>query len=175
MTARVHRPFETLRQTVGRICEQLFPGIGRYDRPIYARVKSIQQLAGQVTSARKLWSCTVEPLTLDLKPDPTRPIIKDVPIDPIQVGSAGTALFAKPVTGMVIRLAWMGGNRAHPFILAFTAEGQILPATQTGELSDLLYQAIKLLSEARDTAVGPGPYFPVTQAALLELQLRIPK
>lgn len=175
MSERVHRPFDTMRTTVARICEQLFPGIGRYDRPIYARVKGVQQLAGQVTSARKLWSCTVEPLTLDLNPDPTRPIIKDVPIDPIQIGIAGTALFAKPIVGMVIRLAWMGGNRAHPFILSFTAEDQTLPATQTGELSDLLYQAVLLLSKPRQTAVGPGPYDPNTQIDLLALLMRIPR
>ena len=175
MPARIHRPYESFKDLVARTCAKLWPGIGRYDRPIYGRVLSVNQLTGQVTTVRKLWSCDIQPLNLNLNPDKSRPTMKDVPLDPIQVGEFGTAMFAKPKVGMVVRVAWMAGNRAHPFIQSFTAEGQIVPFQTQGELSDLLYEAVKLLSMPRITAVGAGPYDPATAAQILALLLRIPR
>lgn len=174
MKPRQHLPVPSLEAFIERAVRRLFPGIGRYDRPIYGRVTAVTQQAGLVTAARKLWSCDIQPLTLDLQNDSSRPLLKDVPLDPIQISASGTAMFPKPFPGMVVRVAWMGGSRAHPFILSFTSEGQMVPIGQMGELSDLLYKAVQLLSMPRLTAVGPGPYDAATQAQLTELLLRIP-
>jgi hypothetical protein len=174
LNRRVHRPYDSFKTLVARTCERLWPGIGRYDRPIYGRVLSVQELAGTVTVTNKLWSCDIQPLTLDLENDSSRPKIKDVPIDPIQINASGVALFPKPFKGMVVRVAWMGGSRAHPFIQSFTAEGMTVPLADTGELSDLLYQAVQLLMQPRVTAVGPGPYDAATMAKIVLLLQRIP-
>ena len=174
MTDFVHRPEDSFRRLVARACERLFPGIGRYDRLIYAKVVSVSQTPGLVTGLMKLWSCDLQPLNPDLSTNKTRAVIKDVPIDPIQLNQMGAALFPKPFVGLIVRVGWMEGNRAFPYVHSFTAEGQLIPAAQMGELTDLLYEAVKLLSMPRQTAVGPGPYDPVTQAALAALLLRIP-
>ena len=122
----------------------------------------------------KLWSCDLQPLHPNLKVNKSRAVLKDVPIDPIQINSLGAALFPKPFVGLVVRMGWMEANRAYPYIHSFTAEGQVIPAAALGEFSDLLYQAVKLLSMPRTTAVGPGPYTSYVQAQLLALLLRIP-
>ena len=175
MTDLVHRPQDTFRKLVGRACEKLFPGIGRYDRVVYAKVTNVSQLGGVVTDAMKLWSCDLQILNLDLKPDRSRAVLKDVPIDPIQISATGAAMFAKPFVGLIVRMAWMNGNRAYPFIHSYTAEGQVVPAATLGELSDLLYQAIQLLSLPQTTAVGPTAQVPPVPLQIAALLLRIPQ
>lgn len=169
-----HRKWDSFRALVRRACEQLFPGIGRYDRPVFARVVSVSQLAGTVSGSMKLWSCSLQILTPELKVDKLRATLKDVPIDPIQINQLGQAMFAKPYPGLIVRVAWMYGRRDLPFIQSFTAEGQTVPLAMNGELSDFLYQAVQLLSLPRTTAVGPGPYDPATMAQLVLLLARIP-
>lgn len=170
-----HRKWGSFRDLVRRACEQVFPGIGRYDRVVFARVVSVSQLAGTVSSSMKLWSCTLQILTPDLKPDKGRAVIKDVPIDPIQINKAGQAMFAKPFPGLIVRVAWMYGRRDLPFIQSFTAEGTAVPLALFGELSDLLYQAIVLLSMPQNTAVGPTAQVPPVPMLLEELKARIPR
>lgn len=170
-----HRKWDSFRALVRRACEQLFPGIGRYDRPVFARVVSVSQLAGTVSGSMKLWSCSVQILTPDLKPDKLRATLKDVPIDPIQINQAGQAMFAKPFPGLIVRVAWMYGRRDLPFIQSFTAEGQTVPQAMFGELSDLLYQAIVLLSMPQTTAVGPTAQVPPVPVLLEQLKARIPR
>lgn len=171
---KVHRLQDSWLKLIARACERLFPGIGRYDRVIYGKVTGVSQLAGQVTQFMKLWSCDIQPLLLDLSDDPVRAILKDVPLDPIQLNAMGAAMFAKPFVGMIVRVGWMNGNRAYPYIHSFTAEGQMVPMANFGEISDLLYQAVQLLSMPRATAVGPGPYDPGVMAQLVLLLARIP-
>lgn len=175
MTDKVHSRFRSFEDLVARTCERLFPGIGRYDRPIYGRVQAVNQKPGMVTAGLKLWSCDIQPLTLDLKPDKSRPILKDVPLDPIQVNSSGQAMFPKPFQGMVVRVAWMEGSRAHPFIQSFTAEGMSVPFSQMGELTDLLYQAVNLLQNSMTGASGPTFYPPPILAQIQLLLQRIPR
>jgi hypothetical protein len=175
MTDLVHQTQDTFRKLVGRACEKLFPGIGRYDRVIYAKVTNVSELGGMVTEVMKLWSCDLQPLKLDLTTDQSRAVLKDVPIDPVQISQMGAALFPKPFVGMIVRMGWMGGHRAYPFIHSFTAEGQTVPLAIFGELTDLLYQAITLLENPRVTAVGPGPYDPATLLLIEALKLRIPR
>lgn len=170
-----HRQWGTFLDLVRRACEQLFPGIGRYDRAVFARVKSTSQLSGSVSEAMKLWSCDLEVLGPDLKPNKRFDILKDVPVDPIQISPTGAAMFPKPHVGLIVRLAWMYGNRAHPYIQAFTAEGASVPAEAFGELSDLLYQAIVLLSMPQTTAVGPTAQMPPVPVQLELLKQRIPR
>ena len=174
MADLVHPLQDSFGALVRRACERFFPGIGRYDRLSYGKVRGVTQQAGQVTGSMKLWSCDIELLTLDLASDPLKPILKDVPLDPIQLSQTGAAMFSKPFVGLIVRVGWMGANRAFPYIHSFTAEGQAVPAGQLGELSDLLYQAIKLLAEPRPTAVGPALYEASVQAQLLLLLERIP-
>lgn len=172
---RAHRKWGAFLEAVQRACDQLFPGIGKYDRPVFARVISVSQLAGTVTGAMKLWSCTLEILGPDLKPDPKRARIKDVPLDPIQISASGQAMYPKPFPGLIVRLAWMYGRRDLPFILSFTSEGQTVPVGSMGELSDLLYQAIVLLSLPQSTAVGPTAQVPPVPVQLELLKQRIPR
>ena len=174
MADLIHRPQDAFGALVRRACERFFPGIGRYDRLVYGKGRGIAQQSGQVTGSMKLWSCDIELLNLNLAPDTTKPILKDVPLDPIQLNQAGAAMFSKPFVGLIVRVGWMGANRAFPYIHSFTAEGQMVPQGNLGELSDLLYQAIQLLAQPRQTAVGPGPYDPGVQAQLLALLQRIP-
>jgi hypothetical protein len=169
-----HRKWGTFVEMVRRACEELFPGVGKYDRAVFARVVSVSQLAGSVSEAMKLWSCTLEILGPDLKPDRSRAPIKDVPVDPIQINGLGQAMFPKPFPGLVVRLSWMYGRRDLPYIVSFTAEGQSVPLGAVGELSDLLYQAIVLLSAPQTTAVGPTAQVPPVPVLLEELKKRIP-
>lgn len=175
MSEHVHPQWRSFLDLVRRACEQLFPGIGRYDRVVYGKVVSVSQLAGQVTSAMKCWSCDIQLLNPDLSDDKRRQPIKDVPVDPIDINSSGAALFSTPFVGMIVRVGWMYGNRAYPFIHSFTAEGQVVPLDSLGQFSGFLFDAVQLLSMPRQTAVGPGPYDPDTMAKLILLLQRIPK
>lgn len=167
--------WRAFRESVERALQELYPGAGRYDRVVYARVVDVTQNPGQVTAYLKLWSVDLQVLTPDLESDPSYPVIKGVPIDPIDINQMGQALFQNPFPGLIVRMGWMYGNRAHPFVHSFTAEGLLVPTADRGTVSSLLFEAVSLLMLPRATAVGPGPYDGSTQAKITLLLTRIPQ
>ena len=165
--------FSAFVELVSRACEKLYPGIGRYDRIVYGRVVRISRGVGRATASSKLWSADIELLLPDLSPDSSRGIIKDVPIDPVEISGDGRALFPVVSVGLVVRLGWMYGRRDLPFIQSFTAEGQVLPYADDGQLSSVIARALTLLSYPRQTAVGPGPMGP-EYAELMKIIMTLP-
>ena len=174
MSKRTKSPWALFLEAVARALQVLHPGLGRYDRVVYARVVAFDQNMGEVSNVQKLWTCDVRVLDRNLDPDPAYPVIRGVPLDPIEISDSGQALFPKAFEGLVVRLGWMYADRSMPYIVGLTAEGQLVPLASMGELTDLLLQTIILLSRPVQTAVGPGPYDGGTLAELELLKARIP-
>lgn len=174
MTARNRNPWQTFLELVKRATSHLYPGIGVQDRMVYGRILSVSQTGGLVTKAQKLWSVDIEVLTPNLDPDGGFPVVKDVPLDPTEIGEGGQALFPLAFPGLIVRMGWMYGNRAYPYIHSFTAEGLLIPSGDQGELVSLLKEIIQLLMRERQSAVGPAPYDLAILAQLQLLLLRIP-
>jgi len=174
MASKQRNIWKAFRESVARAIQELYPGAGYYDRVVYARVVSVNSNPGMVTDCMKLWSIDAEILTPSMEPDPAIPVVKGIPIDPIEISEIGQAMFPVPFPGLIVRVGWMYGHRGHPFIHSFTSERQLVPGSDRGSLSSLLFDAVRLLSMPRATAVGPGPYDGQTQADLLLLLSRIP-
>lgn len=166
--------FKGFLELVRRSCEKLYPGIGRYDRVVYARIKRVSKGVGRSTAASKLWSVDVEILLPDLTLDPVRGIIKDVPVDPVEISTDGRAMFPIFFTGLIVRLGWMYGRRDLPYIAGVTTEQQVLPYAKDGELTPLLAEALMILARLRTSAVGPVPMKPTDYLALQQLLLNLP-
>lgn len=174
MSSRVESPWRKFVNALRRGLQEIHPGIGRYDRVVYARVAAFDQNPGEVSNVQKLWTCDLQVLDRHMEPDPSFPMIRGVPVDPVEISNLGQALFPKPFEGMVVRMAWMYADRSMPFIHSFTAEGLLVPPQTSGEMTDLLLQTIKLLERPVQTAVGPGFYDGQTLAELALLKMRIP-
>lgn len=173
-SSKPRNSFDTFVELVKRACDRLYPGIGYYDRVVYARVVGVFYSSGRVTEGAKLWSVDVEILGPDLKPDTRRARIKDVPVDPLEVSDDGRALFPVLFEGTVLRLGWMYGNRAFPYIASITAEGMRLPEGSSGQLSVLLGDALEILARLRDSAAGPVVMKPNDYAELMRIISSLP-
>lgn len=166
--------FKAFLELVRRACEKLYPGIGRYDRVVYARIKRVSKGTGRATASSKLWSVDVEILLPDLSLDPVRGVIKDVPVDPVEIATDGRAIFPVFFTGLIVRLGWMYGRRDLPYIAGVTTEQQVLPYSKDGELTPMLAEAFMILARMRSSAVGPVPINPNDYLALQQLLLNLP-
>lgn len=166
--------FAEFVKLVRLVCEKLYPGIGRYDRVVYGRINRVNRNVGTATAASKLWSVDVELLNPDLSSDTVRGVVKDVPIDPIEITGDGRAMFPVISIGLVVRLGWMYGRRDLPYIVSFTSEGQSLPYQKDGELTTLIAEALELLSSLRESAVGPVPMDPEKFVRLRQIIMTLP-
>lgn len=166
--------FTDFLKLVRLACEKLYPGIGRYDRVVYGRINRINRNVGTATASSKLWSVDVELLNPDLTSDTVRGIVRDVPIDPVEISGDGRALFPVISTGLVVRLGWMYGRRDLPYIASFTSEGQVLPYQKDGELSTQIARALELLASMRKSAVGPVPMDPQKYIELQQIIMTLP-
>ena len=156
MTDRAKNSFSSFVELVRRSCDKLYPGIGRYDRVVYGRVVRVFTSSGRVTEGAKLWSVDIEILGSNLAPDPRRGIIKDVPLDPVEVSDDGRALFPVVFVGTIVRMGWMYADRSLPYIVSITAEGLRLPDGSSGQLSSVIGDLLEILSRMRDSAAGPA-------------------
>ena len=59
---------------------------------------------------------TVE--VLDGAGEPTKQVLRDVPLDPLIQTEDGTGIFAPPKTGRIMALVWAGGVAGHPIVAA---------------------------------------------------------
>lgn len=166
--------FDSFRDLVKLACSKLYPGIGYYDRVVYARVVGTFNSSGRVTEGSKLWSVDLEILGPDLQPDLSRAPIKDVPVDPIELSTDGRALFPVLFEGTIVRLGWMYADRSLPYIVSVTAEGQRLPSGSSGQMSVILGDALEILARLRDSAAGPVSMKPQDYAALMRLIASLP-
>lgn len=154
-SSKPRNTFDSFVELVKRACSKLYPGIGYYDRTVYARVVGTFNSSGRVTAGSKLWSVDLEILGPDLQPDRSRAPIKDVPVDPLEVSDDGRALFPVLFEGTIVRLGWMYANRSLPYIVSITAEWMRLPSGSSGQLSVLVGDALEILARLRDSASGP--------------------
>ncbi|GAA6761753.1 MULTISPECIES: phage baseplate assembly protein V [Thermus] len=125
---------ETLKHALRRIVESLWPELAhRTHLPHKARVLRVRSeagVAGPPGSVR--YSVDLEPLTPDGRPDPRRPVLRDVPLD-VPWAGPGRGVFALPAVGSVVRVAYYDGDPAYPYVDGILPEGQAVPQVEEGE------------------------------------------
>lgn len=66
---------------------------------------------------------------------PTGELVAAVPLSPLWLGADGRGLYAPPQVGQIVILAWVEGDRGHPFIAGFHGDAHLpARAVASGEL-----------------------------------------
>ncbi len=125
---------EALKVALRRLVEALWPELAhRTHLPHKARVVAVRSepgVAGPPGSVR--YSVDLEPLTVDGKPDPSRPLLRDVPLDVPWIGG-GRGVYALPEVGALVRVAYYEGNPAYPYVDGVLSEGKAVVQVRPGE------------------------------------------
>lgn len=125
---------DALKTALRRLVEALWPELAhRTHLPHKARVVAVRSepgVAGPPGSPR--YSVDLEPLTPDGRPDPRRPVLRDVPLD-VPWAGPGRGVFALPAVGSVVRVAYYDGDPAYPYVDGILPEGQAVPQVEEGE------------------------------------------
>lgn len=125
-------PLLKFENSVRRVLFKIFPNIGKYDFPIYARVLKVKVKGGKVDEFSKGFSVDVQPLQNDFSIDSNFEQIKDVPIDSQNFGGGGV-VYVVPKKNAIVRLAFMYSDPSFPFIQSITSEGEKLPEGSADE------------------------------------------
>lgn len=125
---------DALKTALRRLVEALWPELAhRTHLPHKARVVAVRSgagVAGPPGSPR--YSVDLEPLTVDGKPDPSRPLLRDVPLDVPWIGG-GRGVYALPEVGAIVRVAYYEGNPAYPYVDGVLSEGKAVVQVEPGE------------------------------------------
>jgi hypothetical protein len=125
---------DALKTALRRLVEALWPELAhRTHLPHKARVVAVRSgagVAGPPGSPR--YSVDLEPLTVDGKPDPSRPLLRDVPLDVPWIGG-GRGVYALPEVGAIVRVAYYEGNPAYPYVDGVLSEGKAVVRVEPGE------------------------------------------
>lgn len=108
-----------------------------------ARVVTARVVAGLATSVAPKASVDVQPLLPGGEPDPSWPLLAEVPVD-IGQGGVGRMQLALPQPGAVVRVGFYYGDPADPYIEATLAEGNVLPSMGAGDLWVQLGAGVRL-------------------------------
>lgn len=123
-----------LQLALKRLIEAFWPELSsRTHLPHKARVTALRSSAGRAGPPGECrYSVDVEPLTPDLKPDPSRPPLRDVPLDLPWVGPS-RGVYALPKVGAIVRIAYYEGNPAYPYVDGILSEGEEVVEVEVGE------------------------------------------
>lgn len=125
---------DALKTALRRLVEALWPELAhRTHLPHKARVVAVRSepgVAGPPGSVR--YSVDLEPLTVDGQPDPSRPLLRDVPLDVPWIGG-GRGVYALPEVGAIVRVAYYEGNPAYPYVDGVLSEGKAVAQVRPGE------------------------------------------
>lgn len=125
---------DALKTALRRLVEALWPELAhRTHLPHKARVVAVRSgagVAGPPGSPR--YSVDLEPLTVDGQPDPSRPLLRDVPLDVPWIGG-GRGVYALPEVGAIVRVAYYEGNPAYPYVDGVLSEGKAVVQVEPGE------------------------------------------
>lgn len=125
---------KALHAALRRLVEALWPELAsRTHLPHKARVVAVRSEAGVAGPPGPVrYSVDLEPLTPDGRPDPTRPLLKDVPLDVPWMGK-GRGVYALPQVGALVRVAYYDGNPAYPYVDGVLSEGLAVVRVEEGE------------------------------------------
>lgn len=125
---------KALHAALRRLVEALWPELGaRTHLPHKARVVAVRSEAGAAGPPGPVrYSVDLEPLTPDGRPDPSRPFLRDVPLDVPWMGE-GRGVYALPEIGTLVRVAYYDGNPAYPYVDGVLSEGKGVVRVEPGE------------------------------------------
>ncbi|NLN18118.1 MAG: hypothetical protein GX162_02415 [Firmicutes bacterium] len=117
--------------TIRRLMKEAFPELLGFHVPIRARVVDVHEAGGPIEEGRRRYSVDVQPLLPNGSVDENAPVIPDVEIPSIWAGP-NRGVFALPVPGAIVRVAWDYGDPAHPYVQAVLGYGFDAPAHPLG-------------------------------------------
>lgn len=117
-----------LHDAIKRLIGTMWPELSRRTHmPHKGKVLAVRGeggLAGPPGPTR--YSCDIQPLRPDASIDPTRGVLRDVPIDVPWAGPMRGS-FGLPKVGGIVRVAYYDGNAAYPYIDGMLGETWVLP------------------------------------------------
>jgi len=125
---------ESLKSALRKVIEALWPELGhRTHLPHKARVLAVRSSGGAAGPPGEVrYSVDLEPLTPDGRPDPRRPVLKDVPLDVPWIGTR-RGVYALPEVGAVVRVGYYEGDPAYPYVDGVLSEGKEVAQVEPGE------------------------------------------
>lgn len=134
---------------------QLFPELGGTHLPLKGKVTDVHGDAGSVgiKSGSRRYSVDIKPLHPDGSDDPTRPKLKDVPLDVPWSGDK-RGVFGLPKVGAIVRVCFYGGSAAHPYIDGVLPDGSSVPAVEQGQYLIQLNDQMTMVLESSGLTIN---------------------